>query len=315
MRVLLTGATGKIGPYVLEQLLTGGDTVRVFSLPETVKQVPYQESVEVIVGNLDQDDALAEATAGVDVVYHLAARLPGSEPQAIFHVNVQGTENLLRASVNNGVHRFVFTSSVAVYGPRPWPFMWPITEDSPQSAPGNDAFRSYGQSKIDAENLILRFHREHGLEYVILRPTAIYGPGIQSTEQLLQRILWHPRLALSQGRLLGPMQLVHVEDLAEAIILAGTRAKAANEAFNVAGDEASTMWDLTAIVWDILGDTAQMEIRRFQARHRGNYRLKFDISKAQAMLDYTPHVQLRDGLQEILDIIDTSPHLPYRFPI
>jgi nucleoside-diphosphate-sugar epimerase len=304
MRVLLTGATGNIGSYVLEQLVTRGDTVRVLALPETVEQVPYQESVEVIIGNLDEGDALAEATAGMDVVYHLAARLPGSEPQDIFRVNVQGTENLLCASVHNGVHRFVFTSSVAVYSPRPLPFMWPITEDSPQSAHGSDALRNYGQSKIDAEDLILRFHREHELEYVILRPTAIYGPGIQYSEQLLQRTMRYPQLALSQGRLLGTMQWVHVKDLAEAVILAGTRAKSANEAFNVAGGEAVTMWDITAAVSDIMGSTSRMDARRLQARQRGNYSLRFDISKAQAVLGYTPQMKLQEGLEEMLAAMD-----------
>jgi dTDP-L-rhamnose 4-epimerase len=183
--------------------------------------------------------------------------------------------------------------------------MWPITEESPQSAHGDDTLRNYGQSKIDAEDLVLRFHREHGLEYVILRPTTTYGPGIRYIEQLIRRILWFPRLAVSQGQRLGTMQWVHVRDLAEAIMLAGTQSKAANEAFNVAGGEAITMWDITATVWDLMGDNSRGQARRFQARHRSNYSLRFDIAKALAILGYTPQIKLREGLEDMLDAIDT----------
>src|SRR5215475_13158281 len=107
MRVLLTGATGLIGPCVLEHLLSRGDDVHVLALPETVLQVPRHDRVRVVAGSLAQNDRLGEATQGVEVVYHLGAMQLGSNPEDLIRVNVQGTGNLLRASVDNFVRRFV----------------------------------------------------------------------------------------------------------------------------------------------------------------------------------------------------------------
>jgi nucleoside-diphosphate-sugar epimerase len=300
MQVLLTGATGLIGPYVLERLLEGGDAICVLALPETVEQVPSHDRVRVIAGSLDDREALAEATQGVEIVYHLAGLLPGNEPEDILRVNVQGTENLLQACVSAGVHRFVFISSVAVYSPAPWPFMWPITEHHPLRAHGNDALSRYGRSKVAAEDLILRFHREHGLAYVILRPSVVYGPGQGFVQELVQQILNRPRLALAGAAPLGAMHWIHAGDLAEAIMLAGARPNAANNVLNVAGGEVFTVYDLAAAVWDIMGYPSQRLVRRFQAGLFGHYALRFDISKAQAVLGYTPQVKLRDGLEGVL---------------
>lgn len=321
VKVCLTGATGFIGRYVLERLLADGDEVVVLALPETREQVPHRDRVEVVAGTLEDADALAEATGGAEVVYHLAALLPGSEPGDLFRVNVDGTENLLRASPE-GV-RFVFTSSAAVYRPAPWPFMWPITEDHPQAAYANEGLRSYGQSKIDAEQRILRAHDERGLEYVILRPTATYGPGAQYAERLLQHATrpwggWAPGAGwgmpppLQPGDLAeeyGVLQSVHARDLADAVVRAGTVPEAANEVINVAGGEVFAPQQVAAAVWQTLapGSTPYLPPSYRQGiagSHRqrlaGRYRPKFDISKAERVLGYTPQVSLREGLEEMV---------------
>ena len=355
MKVCLTGATGFIGRYVLERLLARDDEVVVLALPETIEQLPHRDGVQVVAASLEDPDALAEATREAEVVYHLAALLPGSDPRDLFRVNVDGTENLLRATPE-GV-RFVFTSSVAVYRPAPWPFMWPITEDHPQAAYANEGLRSYGQSKIDAEQRILRAHDERGLEYVILRPTATYGPGAQYAERLLQHATrpwggWAPGAGwgmppwLQPGDLAeygaeyGVLQSVHVRDLADAVVRAGTVSEAANEVINVAGGEVFTPQQVAAAVWQTLapastpylppygGDSAgphgqgppgfhlgglagphrpglaSAYLQGIAGSHRqrlaGRYRRKFDISKAERVLGYTPQVSLREGLEEMV---------------
>ena len=243
MRVLLTGATGLIGPHVLERLVARGDFVRVLTLPDTLEKVQDHDRVEVVVGSLGDRDLLAEAAEGVEVVYHIGA-LMNSECRDLVRVNLHGTDNLLEASLAREVKRVVFTSSMAVYSPSPLPSMWPIIEDSPLKAHGGDNLRNYGQSKIDGEKLIFRFHRNHKLEYVILRAPAVYGPEAAWVVQLLQQLMSNPWQVLSPGARSYHMQWVHVDDLAEGIVLAGTRLAAANNIFNIAGDEVFTQLDI-----------------------------------------------------------------------
>jgi nucleoside-diphosphate-sugar epimerase len=305
MQVLLTGATGLIGSSVLGCLVARGDTVRVLVQPEAADQVRYRDRLEVIMGSLANSDVLAEATQDVDMVYHLAQIFPTPSTtwQDLRQVNVHDTENLLHASVM-GVRRFVFLSSVLVYRPVPWPSGWPITEDFPRLAHGNAALRKYGQSKIGTEDLILDFHRQSGLEYVILRPTVTYGPGAGFVEQLLRQLVSQPWLALARGVQLGVMQWVHVSDLAEAIVLAGTCSGAANEVFNIAGSKAITVQDVAVAVRELLGPFAPWDGARFQSHARGKSRPKFSIEKAQTMLGYTPQVQFPEGLDEILTAME-----------
>jgi nucleoside-diphosphate-sugar epimerase len=301
MQVLLTGAAGLIGSSVLGCLVARGDTVRVLVQPEAADQVRYRDRLEVVVGSLADSDVLTEATQDVEIVYHLAETFPTPSTtwQDLREVNVHDTENLLHASVM-GVRRFVLLSSVLVYSPVPWPSRWPITENFPRRAHGNAALRQYGQSKIEAEDLILDLHRQYGLEYVILRPTVAYGPGAGFVEQLIRQLVSQPWLALARGVQLGVMQWVHVSDLAEAIVLAGTCSEAANEVFNIAGNKAITVPAVAAAVREILGPFASWDSARFKGHARGKSRPKFSIEKAQTMLGYTPQVQFPECLDEIL---------------
>lgn len=308
MRVLLTGATGQLGPYVLERLVANGHTVQVLALPETVAQVKRYDWVTIVAGSLSDKKVLAEATQDVDVIYHLAGLLPSSgEPDDIFWVNVHGTESLLHAAVTSGVHRFVFVSSAAVYMPAPWPSMWPITEDFPRMAHGADSLRSYSQSKIDAENLILRYHQEYELEYVILRPEYVYGPrSAPNIGRLVRQLMWHPWMTTYRDFGLGSMQWVHVCDLADVIEVAGVRLKAANNVFNVAGGEVITVRDIARTIRELMSKWPRRNVLPFYSRARDHSTLKYDISKAQTLLGYAPRIKLREGLQELIAAIGTT---------
>jgi nucleoside-diphosphate-sugar epimerase len=304
MRVLVAGATELVLLHVLKRLVARGDYVRVLAPPEMVETLQDYDCVDIVVGSLTDSTALAEAAEGVDVVYHLGALL-SSDLHQLIGVNVHGTESLLQASVTGRVGRFVFISTVAVYSPAPSPSMWPLIEDSPLRAHGENHLRNYGQSKIDGENLVRRFHREHALEYVILRPPAIYGPEAVWFRQLLQRLMRNPRQAFSPGAQAYSMQWVHVEDLAEGIVLAGTRPEAANNVFNVAGDEVFTARDILAAVRKVrMGPGARPARRPVHADADRNADLKYSIGKAQRRLGFTPKVQLAEGIQETLPTMD-----------
>jgi nucleoside-diphosphate-sugar epimerase len=307
MRILVTGADGIIGPYVLERLIDCGNRIAVIASPETASQVKYPDYLQVIVGRLSDHAVLAQAMEKVDVVYHLDGLMavPGSLPANPSGLDVRGLESLLYACGKTGC-RVVFTSTGTIYRPVFWPAMWPFTEDSPQMAYGNEYLRRYSQSRIDSENLITELHCELGFEYVILRPTLIYAPWVWFVEHLLQDIMRNPWEALMRWNWLGAMQWVHARDMAEALVLAGTKAQVANEVFNVAGGENVTIHRLIEIVRKLTDTDSQFGVRQvhFGARNFSNARPRFDISKARRLLGYTPQVELYEGIKEILAVMD-----------
>jgi nucleoside-diphosphate-sugar epimerase len=304
MKVLLTGATGFVGSQVFEHLTGHGDEVRVLVRPESLASAEKamhlrrRDNVEVFLGQLNDADVLAKATEAVEVVYHLAAQhvKPGARAEDLISTNVKGTETLLDACVANQVRRFVFTSSVAVYfgsSKQVW-----ITEDDPVKAEG-----TYGQTKIEAENLIRCYHRDHALEYTVLRLTQIYRPHVPLYERRLKRILNHPWLSWS---LVGPgiIQWVHLTDATAAVVLAGTHTEAANQTFHIAANEAVTSRQFIAIVLAAADPRWREGVVLNRFANEWQAPLQYDVSKAQALLGFNPKVKLEEGIAELISALD-----------
>lgn len=302
MRVFITGGTGFIGSHLVDRLLERGDAVRVLvRSPNKAVGLP-ERGVEIIRGDLDAMEALEHGVAGVEVVYHVAGLigLKGRRNQ-VMQVNVDGTHNLLRASVAAGVRRFVYVSSVGVYGlsgaPRP------IAEDAPLE--GLNAWYDQGgyySSKVLAEALVRRLAAEHGFEFSILRPAFVYGERDPITHAAIRLALRLPVAPLPLG---GRMRIdfVHGQDVADAILLAGTCPQAAGETFNVTADEATTLREAVALVRSAAG--RPVRILSFPAppgslSHRLRAGLYYDVRKAKDILGYRPQVRLRDGLPRVV---------------
>lgn len=301
MRVLLTGATGFIGSRVQYLLLNRGDLVRILALPGTERLITHSAGVTLVKGALDDHHVLHEATRGIEVVYHLAGLLPSNPPGDITRVNEHGTENLLDACVGNGVRRIVFSSSTSVYDEVLWPLARGLTETSHLwSGATTTNFEHYALSKIKAERLILRFHRDHGLQYVILRSPQAYGSGDRLDGRLLKLMSDQPWITLSRRAQIPSMQWVHVDDLAEGLVLAGIQPNAANHVFNIAGAELFSLRDFATTVWSILKSASSIGCVPREALVQDNRSLKYDFSKARKMLGYTPRVTLHKGLGRIL---------------
>jgi nucleoside-diphosphate-sugar epimerase len=305
-RVLLTGATGFIGSHVLEQLLQREARVRILALPETVQDIRHPDRVEVVIGSLTDEPRLTEAVQGIETIYHLAARLPGSSPNDLREVNVRGTESLLRAVAQAGtVHRFVFTSSAAVYEGAFVPEAWPLTEASPLRPQGPEGLRHYGRSKVAAESLVQRYAKDGGFEYVMLRPTTCYGVGSAFAEALVHRALTDSRAGQSLGAGLT-MQLVHVRDLAEVIVQAGTHLDVANDIFNVAGIEAFTYRSMASIIRRLGGLSDWTTRIPDHSRVWQRYVFAYDVTKAQRRLGFMPRVTMQEGLEELVAMVGTQ---------
>jgi len=160
--ILVTGATGFIGTAFVKALVASGEKPRILVRNASTERMDGAETVE---GDLLSIPSLENATKGVNAVVHLAGLVSYSATKSeLFATNVAGTLNLLNACKKTNVKRFVFASSVAVYGKH----TGPISEDTP-TRPLND----YGNSKLVAESYVM----ESGMECIILRFAPVYGAG------------------------------------------------------------------------------------------------------------------------------------------
>lgn len=294
--VLVTGATGLIGQRLLELLSSlGSYRVKVLALPGTEEVVPKLDRIEVLSGDLLDETTLLPAVQDVELVFHMAALLPGTAYDDLMKVNVYGTDNLLRACARAGtVRRFVFASSVAVYGSAFSPQEWPVAEDSPKEPGGNETLRNYGRSKLSAERVVTRYCAANDIEYVILRPSTVYGRGgdvHNYAEEMVQNVLSNSNAGQGAGAQIS-MQMVHVDDVVEVIVQAGTQKDAAGEAFNIAGSEVAT----GAYISEMIRTLAQgMDYTTSADGVR-----VYDIDKAQDLLEFIPRVSLTEGFEELV---------------
>lgn len=235
-RVLVTGATGAVGPALVAQLLAHGDTVQV--LARTAPALP--PTVSVLRGDILDPGALARAVAGVEIVFHLAAKLHVNDPAPLLQaeyqrVNVEGTRLVAEAARAAGVARLVLFSTINVYGPTPagttWNEQTPLQPDT-----------LYARTKAEAEQVARSL-----LPTVVLRLAAVYGPGMRGN---------YPRLlnAIRRGRFvqvgdgLNRRTLVHVADVCAAARLVAGHPAALGETFNVTDGEVHTLRTIIAVL-------------------------------------------------------------------
>ena len=246
--VLVTGATGAIGPSLVLELCARGYRVRAL-----VRGHPQPgllpESVELVTGGLDAS-ASTQAAEGVDVVLHLAGLLHITDPDAATiakytEVNVDGTAALLQAAVAQGVGRVVYFSTIAVYGITYGQVVDEATRPDPDTP--------YAASKLAAERLVLAARRGDGQSLgSVLRLAAVYGPRLKGNYDRLVR-------ALSRGRFIpvgGGMNrrtLVHIDDVVRAAAIAAEHPAAAGGVFNVTDGSFHTMNEITAAICSALG--------------------------------------------------------------
>jgi nucleoside-diphosphate-sugar epimerase len=228
---LITGGAGFVGTNLARHLLKNGASVRTLDLAPCASE-ELGGRVHHIQGDLRDRARLRDATKGVDVVVHAGAALPLWAPEEIHSINVDGTAAVLETSAELGVRRVVMISTTAVYG-------MPDREDLSEEAPlaGVDP---YARSKILAETVAAGFRRR--LCVPILRAKLVVGPGRLGIFDVI--FDW-----VARGKhvpIIGPgenrYQMLHVEDLSEAIWLASTRhAEVAGDTFNIAAAEFDTV--------------------------------------------------------------------------
>jgi nucleoside-diphosphate-sugar epimerase len=240
MSFLVTGASGFLGYWVCRDLCARGKKVVGVDLVDFDYPEP-KEQVNFIKGDIRDTVLLGKCMQGVDVVVHSAAALPLWSPDEIYSINIGGTKNVLQTAVDTGVPRVVFISSTAVYG---IPKHHPVDENHPLQGVG-----PYGETKIEAESICREF-RQQGLCVPILRPKTFAGPMRLGVFQILCDWVKDGRNIPIIGNGRNRYQLLHIEDLVEAIYIAAiSSAEKVNDAFNVGAEEfASMKSDLQALL-------------------------------------------------------------------
>ena len=225
--ILVTGATGFIGGHLARRLQTK-EGARVRALVRSPhKAAPLADlGIEIIPGDITDPDAVREATRGADIVYHAAAWADEQgDRDAVWVVNVTGTQHMVDAAVAEGVARFIHISSCAVYGSRQ---QLNIEESTPPSMSG----RIYHDSKVAAEEVVFAAYRDHGLPVVVPRPSQVYGPGSpQFTIRVIEMVKAGKIILVDGGKHFA--KPIYIDNLIDALVLCATVDEAVGEALNI----------------------------------------------------------------------------------
>jgi 2-alkyl-3-oxoalkanoate reductase len=320
---LVTGATGLLGSHVAEQLAGRGERVRALVRPGSDTAFLRRLGVELVTGDLGDPATLPPAVAGVEVVYHCAARVSAWGPWKLFQETiVDTTANLLDACRRAGARRFLHLSSSRVYG-HPRGADRPLTEDEPL---GQNLWRLwdyYPRAKIAAEGLARRYPGE----WTVVRPTWIYGPRDRNT---LPRLLH--ALELGEAARIGPgdnpLNLVYASDAADGVIRAATSPAGVGQVYNLSADETLTQGQFLDALTDAMGrprvrrrvpywlafltgfavesvaKALRVKRRLRITRHAVTLlagSLRFSSAKARDQLGWEPRVAPPDGLRRTID--------------
>ena len=237
MRVCVTGGTGFLGGALVRRLLAERVPVRVLARPSVRADELESRGVEVVRGELGDPAAVARAVRGIELVYHVAAKVDSAGKAAeFFETNVRGTEGVLAACLDAGVRRVVYESSIAVYG------LVRNGEHIDENTPYDEFPKLrdfYSQSKLAADQLAVSFARKTGLPLVIMRPGIIYGPGKALPLGLLSFNLGKSNFVFGSPDLHFPLN--YVENLIDAMELAANLDGDQLREFNIVDDEDLTL--------------------------------------------------------------------------
>ena len=240
VKVLVTGATGRVGSRLVPRLLRLGHEVRIFARSGERAEPLAALGAEPVIGDLLEPDSLKPAVRGVDAVVHLAAFFRGASNEEAHAVNLSGTVSLATAALEADVSHFVYTSTNLVYGPGQGR---KFTEADPPN-PGS----AYPESKAASESALLKLHQSHGIGLLILRLAFVYGDG---DPHLREGLGWFREWNPSQ-----PFQLVHHADVAQAVLLAINADQRNGEIYNVADDEPVAVGEILRLMNEPLPDDA-----------------------------------------------------------
>ena len=313
--VLVTGADGFIGSHLVERLVAEGARVRAFCLYTSrgswgwLDEAPpdVRAALDVRLGDVRDARFVAEATDGVEVVFHLAAliAIPYSytAPESFVDTNVRGTLNVLEAARRAAVRRVIVTSTSEVYGT---PEVLPITEAHPLNAQS-----PYAATKVAADQLALAYHRSYEVPAVILRPFNTYGPR-QSARAVLPtmlRQLLAGRTQVRLGRLDPRRDLTYVADTVDGFVRAATATGIDGATIQLGTGHSESIAELFTRACRLLAvdAVAVEEAGRLRPDASEVLALQSDPTRARELLGWTAATSLDEGLRETIAWLRAHP--------
>ena len=313
-KILVTGAGGFIASHLVEHLVREGAQVRGFVrynsrndlgmlkwlAPEILSQI------EIMQGDLRDNEAVRNAVRGVDTVFHLGAliAIPYSyvNPREVIDVNIMGTLNVLMAARDFGTRRVVHTSTSEVYGTAQYV---PIDEKHPLQGQS-----PYSASKIGADRIVESFYRSFETPVVTLRPFNTFGPG-QSMRAVIPTIIVQAltRDEVKLGSLEPSRDFTFAKDTANGFVKVAEAEGVLGEEINLGNDNTIRIGDLAEKIFKIIGKTPKIVADPQRVRPGKSEVMKLWASneKAKQMIGWEPRISLDEGLKLTIEWI--SAHL------
>lgn len=296
MRFLITGAAGFLGAPLANSLVGAGHGVVGLDDLSTGDPDRLSPDVHLVRGDINDRPKLWSLLQDVDCVYHLAARVIVPEsvlyPREYNQVNVGGTVTLMEAMRDVGVRRVVFISSGTIYGNQKTQPVRESCRPNPRSP--------YAVSKLSAEYYIRSIGDLWGIETVCLRVFNAYGPGQRMPPTNAPVIPYCIRQAIDHGTIVvhgdgsQTRDYVYIDDVVNAMVASATIPDINRLIINVGSGKDTSVNDLVKQVMEITGE--KPEIVMNQTHDSGPARMCADLALAKKKLNYTPKVDLKEGL-------------------
>ena len=321
MKILITGASGFIGSFIVEEALKRGFETWAAVRKSSSREYLKDKRINFIELNLSSKEQLVKQLEGhvFDYVVHAAGVTKCLNKQDFRRINTEGTKNLVEAllELQMPLKRFVFVSSLSVYGAIREQQPYEEIRETDTPLPNTE----YGKSKLAAEQFLEKLS---GFPYVILRPTGVYGPREKDYFIMAKSIKQHSDFAVGYKR--QDITFVYVSDVVQAVFLAAEKGQTGRKYFLSDGEvyQSTTFSDLiheelgrpwwiriTAPVWvlrvvtffgeyvgRLTGKVTALNNDKYNILKQRNWRC--DIQPAIDELGYKPEVQLREGVHRAI---------------
>ncbi|MGE5404066.1 MAG: NAD-dependent 4,6-dehydratase LegB [Candidatus Saccharibacteria bacterium] len=308
-KILVTGADGFIGSHLTEFLVREGCDVRAFVyynsfnswgwLDDSDEEI--KRSIEVIAGDIRDQQRVRQAMKSIDVVFHLAAliAIPYSyyAPESYVDTNIKGTLNIVQAANDLGTQKVVHTSTSEVYGTA---IYVPIDEGHPLQGQS-----PYSASKIGADSIAMSFHTSFGLPLAIARPFNTFGPR-QSARAIIPTIITQILSGQSQlklGALHPTRDLNYVKDTIKGLISVAQCDETTGQVVNIGSNREISIGDLVKLIASTMGREVDIiqDDTRMRPKNSEVERLWADNTRILNLTGWKPVYSLQDGLKETIE--------------
>lgn len=324
-KILVTGASGFIGSHLVRANIEKGNLVRALVLPDDSGEPALKsQGVEIITGDIRDQEAVRGAVQGMDIIFHCAAVVTDWASKKLFkEVTVQGTENICQAALEANVYRLVDMSTNDVFGTDESIIIDENCELQPWGEP-------YPDSKIEAEKISWRYHKERGLPVTMIYPCWVYGEGDQTFVPLLaDAIIKRELIFWRKDVLVWP---TYIENLVDLLMLIAEDDRAIGNGFLVHDGESVTLQEFCSgiarelgvrpitthipyfaaygasvvmeLIWKVLRKETRPLLTTYTVKNLGS-RLRFSIQKAKLELGWKPRISYNEGFGRTMEWLKT----------